>query len=146
MDDLQFPAPEEGILLTHFIVSRDVAASREFYTDVLGGLVVMDGPPAIVKLANAWVVINEGGGPTDDKPDVILQVNENPNLVDSFLNIRVADINQVYEDWSSKGASFLTPPVDWQYEIRCYMRDPDGHLIEVGQSTRVLESSQDESE
>lgn len=137
MDDLRFPAPEEGILLTHFIVSNDVVASRSFYTDVLGGETVMEGPPSIVKLANSWIIINEGGGPTEDKPQVTLDVNENPDLVDSFLNIRVADMNQVYEDWSSRGAHFLTPPVDWKYEIRCYLRDPDGHLIEVGQSTRA---------
>jgi lactoylglutathione lyase len=30
---------------------------------------------------------------------------------------------------------FLTPPKDHGREIRCYMRDPDGHLIEVGQTT-----------
>ena len=140
MDDLRFPAPDEGILLTHFIVSKDVESSRAFYTGVLGGETVMEGPPSIVKLANSWIIINEGGGPTADKPDVTLRVNEDPDVVDAFLNVRVADMEQVYEEWSSKGARFLTPPVDWEYEIRCYLRDPDGHLIEVGQSTRTLEN------
>jgi hypothetical protein len=31
----EFPAPDEGILLTHFIVSDDVERSRRFYTEVL---------------------------------------------------------------------------------------------------------------
>lgn len=138
MEDMQFPAPTEGIVLTHFVVSRDVAASRDFYADVLGGTTVMDGGPTIVKLANSWIIINEGGGPTEDKPDVILDVSSDLNRVDAFLNIRVADIQEVYQQWSAKGATFLTPPIDRGAEIRCYMRDPDGHLIEVGQATGVL--------
>ena len=56
------------------------------------------------------------------------------NVVSSFLNIRVADIRAVYEEWSAKGAEFLTPPIDRGVELRCYLRDPDGHLIEVGQT------------
>src|SRR5271167_1145323 len=55
--------------------------------------------------------------------------------VSSFLNIRVKDISAVYAEWSARGAQFLTPPKQHQYEIRCYIRDPDGHLIEVGQTT-----------
>jgi catechol 2,3-dioxygenase-like lactoylglutathione lyase family enzyme len=98
----------------------------------------MDGGPTIVKLANSWIIINEGGGPTDDKPGVILDVSPDPNQVDAFLNIRVADIQEVYHQWSARGATFLTPPIDRGAEIRCYMRDPDGHLIEVGQATGVL--------
>jgi catechol 2,3-dioxygenase-like lactoylglutathione lyase family enzyme len=133
----EFPAPKEGIVLTHFIVSDDVERSRRFYTDVLGGEVVMEGEPTIVALANAWVIINVGGGPTEDKPTVTLETPPDPDRVSSFLNIRVADIEAVYADWGARGAEFLTPPMDRGPEIRCYMRDPDGHLIEVGQSTRV---------
>jgi len=140
VEDMEFPAPSEGIVLTHFIVSADVAASQEFYADVLGGVPVMEGGPTIVKLANSWIIINEGGGPTEDKPDVSLDVPADPNQVSAFMNIRVADIQQVYDEWSAKGAVFLTPPVDFGREIRCYMRDPDGHLIEVGQATGVLDS------
>lgn len=62
-----------------------------------------------------------------------------PNLVSSFLNLRVADIEDVYERWSARGAQFLTPPIDRGAEVRCYMRDPDGHLIEVGEATGVLD-------
>jgi catechol 2,3-dioxygenase-like lactoylglutathione lyase family enzyme len=135
MQEMEFPAPDEGIVITHFIVSADVPASTEFYTRILGGKAVMEGGPTIVKLANTWIIINEGGGPTDDKPTVVLDVPQDPDHVSAFLNIRVADIEQVYRDWSAKGATFLTPPIDRGAEIRCYMRDPDGHLIEVGQAT-----------
>ncbi len=133
-----FPAPQEGFVLTHFIVAADVARARDFYVGVLGGRVVLDGEPTIVKLANGWVIINVGGGPTDDKPDVVLEPPGDRNRVSAFLNIRVADVHGAYQEWSSRGAEFLTPPKDHGGEIRCYMRDPDGHLIEVGQATGVL--------
>jgi len=137
MTDSDFPAPVEGMVATHFVVSDDIEASRDFYTNVLGGKTVMDGGPTIVKLANSWIIINSGGGPTDDKPEVVLEAPADPNRVSAFLNLRVADIEQVYKEWSDKGATFLTPPIDRGAEIRCYMRDPDGHLIEVGQATRA---------
>lgn len=134
----EFPAPKEGMLLTHFIVSDDLERSRRFYTEVLGGELVLGGEPTIVALANGWVIINAGGGPTDDKPTVTLETPSDPDRVSSFLNIRVADIQQIYADWSARGATFLTPPVDHGREIRCFIRDPDGHLIEVGQATGIL--------
>jgi catechol 2,3-dioxygenase-like lactoylglutathione lyase family enzyme len=130
--------PSAGILLTHFIVSDDVPRSVAFYSDVLGGETVSEGEregePSFVRLANSWIIINVGGGPTDDKPDVILETPPDPTRSSSFLNIRVADIQAVYEEWSSRGAEFITEPKDHEAEFRCYMRDPDGHLIEVGQS------------
>jgi len=134
----EFPAPKEGIVLTHFIVSGDVERSRRFYTEVLGGETVLEGEPSIVALANGWVIINVGGGPTEDKSTVTLETPPDPDRTSSFLNIRVADIEAVYADWTERGAEFLTPPQDRAAEIRCYIRDPDGHLIEVGQTTRAM--------
>jgi catechol 2,3-dioxygenase-like lactoylglutathione lyase family enzyme len=131
----ELPVPSEGIALTHFIVTEDVERSRDFYAGVLGGEVVLEGEPSIVQLANSWVIINVGGGPTEDKPEVVLEAPSDPNRVSAFLNIRVADIQKLYEEWSSRGAEFLTPPMQRETEIRCYIRDPDGHLIEVGQTT-----------
>src|SRR5258708_2848070 len=131
-----FPAPTEGIVLTHFIVSSDVAKSRQFYSDVLGGETLMDGEPTIVALANSWIIINTGGGPTDDKPTVTLEAPTDPDRVSAFLNIRVADIAAVHPDSSAPAAHFLTPPIHPAPEVRCCLRDPDRHLIEVGQSNR----------
>jgi catechol 2,3-dioxygenase-like lactoylglutathione lyase family enzyme len=127
---------DNGIVVTHFIVSDDVERSRHFYTDVLGGTVVFrNGNLVNIALANTFVVINVGGGPTDDKPTVTLETPGDPDRVSSFLNIRVTDIHARYAEWSAKGAQFLTPPKQHAYEIRCYIRDPDGYLIEVGQTT-----------
>jgi catechol 2,3-dioxygenase-like lactoylglutathione lyase family enzyme len=131
----ELPIPREGILLTHFLTAEDVERSVHFYTDVLGGELVLAGEPSVVALANAWVTINVGGGPTEDKPTVTLTTPPDRDVVSSFLNIRVADIEAVYRAWSSRGATFLTPPMDRGAEIRCYLRDPDGYLIEVGQAT-----------
>jgi catechol 2,3-dioxygenase-like lactoylglutathione lyase family enzyme len=79
----EFPAPKEGILLTHFIVSDDVERSRRFYTEVLGGETLLEGAPTIVALANGWVTINVGGGPTEDKPTVTLETPPDPNRTSS---------------------------------------------------------------
>ncbi|MDA2924985.1 VOC family protein [Acidobacteria bacterium AH-259-L09] len=135
----EFPAPREGILLTHFLTVEDVERSRAFYSDVLGGQILLERDPCIIKLANAWVTLNVGGGPTEDKPDVILAPPVDPKKASSFMNIRVADIKAQYDEWRSKGAEFLTPPIDRGGEIRCYMRDPDGYLIEVGEATGILQ-------
>jgi len=127
--------PQDGFVLTHFLTVADVKRSAEFYQRILGGIIVREGEPTIIQIANSWLIVNVGGGPTDDKPTVILHTPQNPNEVSSFMNIRVADIWKCYEEWQSKGARFLTEPKDHVSEIRCYMRDPDGYLIEIGQST-----------
>jgi catechol 2,3-dioxygenase-like lactoylglutathione lyase family enzyme len=137
---VEFPAPNEGITLTNFIVSADVDRSRHFYTEVLGGEAVLTGELSIVALANTWVTIGSGGGPTEDKPNVTLEPPSDPDRVSSFLNIRVADVGAMYDLWRSRGADFLTPPIDRGVEIRCYMRDPDRRLIEVGQLVRRPDS------
>ena len=123
------------IALTHFLVSADVERSARFYSEVLGGKLVRAGQPSYVVLANSAVIINVGGGPTDDKPTVTLETPPDPDHTSSFLNIRVSDIQAVYSEWSARGAQFLTPPKQHKTEFRCYMRDPDGYLIEVGQTT-----------
>ncbi|RKT88790.1 Catechol 2,3-dioxygenase [Saccharopolyspora antimicrobica] len=136
-DDL--PAPETGLVLTHFLTVSDVARSRAFYAAVFGGQVVLAENPCIVKVANSWIIMNPGGGPTPDKPGTVLRPPESSDVVSAFLNVRVADIAAFYADARSKGAEFLTEPLDRKAEIRCYLRDPDGYLIEIGQATGMLE-------
>ena len=85
--------PAYEIALAHFIVADDVERSRRFYTEVLGGTTIRSGKPTYVALANSWIIINVGGGPTDDKPAVTLDTPHDPDLASSFLNIRVSDIH-----------------------------------------------------
>jgi len=129
------PVPSEGFLVTHFLTVSDQARAREFYAGVLGGKVLAPENPCIIKLANSWIILNSGGGPTPDKPDVTLEPPRDPTRVSSFLNLRVADIRARYDEWRAKGAEFITEPLDNHgRETRCYMRDPDGYIIEVGES------------
>jgi len=136
MDPDEFPAPTEGFVITHFLVVSDQDRSREFYKTLFNGHVLIERDPVIMRVANTWLILNAGGGPTDDKPTVTLTTPADPNSTSAFLNVRVADIQAIYKDWSAKGAEFLTEPKHHEREIRAYVRDPDGHLIEVGQSTQ----------
>jgi lactoylglutathione lyase len=134
MTESEFPAPQSGFVVTHFLVVSDQDRSRDFYRTVFGAKVVMERDPVIMNIADSWLILNVGGGPTDDKPTVTLAPPADPDRASAFLKIRVADIGAAYAEWSAKGAEFLTEPKDHGREIRAYIRDPDGHLIEVGQT------------
>lgn len=122
------------VVLMHMLIVSDIERSVRFYRDVLGATVMREGEPSILRFHNGWIVINVGGGPTPDKPDVTLEPPRDPSLVDSFMNIRVRDIEAVHREWTSRGARFITEPLNNHgAELRCYLRDPDGYLIEVGQ-------------
>lgn len=133
---MDFPAPESGFVVTHFLVVSDQDRSREFYQRVFGAQPVRERDPVIMKIANSWLIMNDGGGPTDDKPTVTLAPPDDPDRTTGFINLRVADIAACYKEWSARGAEFITEPKDHVAEIRAYIRDPDGHLIEVGQIKR----------
>jgi hypothetical protein len=124
IDFADLPAPAEGILVTLFITVRKVARSRDFYSRVLGGTVVLDENPCMVKLSNSWIIMNPGGPPTPDKPGISVVDYQPGDTTSIFLNLRVADIQACYEEWKARGAEFVTPPIDRGAEIRCYMRDP----------------------
>ncbi len=133
------PVPQDGFFVTHFLTVSDQARSRDFYARILGGMVVAPENPCIIRLSNSWIVLNGGGGPTPDKPTVTLSPPADVNRVSSFLNLRVADAHACYEQWTARGAEFLTPPLDNHgWETRCYMRDPDGYIIEVGQPSQKM--------
>lgn len=139
-----FPAPEDGFVVTHFITVTDIKRSVDYYASVFGGTILMDSGPGIVKLANTWIIFNTGGGPTDDKPEHYLESpTPESRTFRSFLNIRVSDIQKVYKEWTAKGAQFITEPKDHGAEIRCYITDPDGYIIEVGQATGILDMLED---
>ena len=131
--------PREGFTVTHFLTVADVERSARYYEKVFGGRILSlgdsKGASGHIQIANTWLIVNVGGGPTPDKPTVPLSVLAAPDKVNSFMNIRVADIHACYALWKSRGAEFITPPIPKYGEIRCYIRDPDGYIIEVGQST-----------
>jgi len=126
---------ELRFVVTHTLIVADIKRSVAFYGNVLGATVLREGEPTFLRLGNIWLTINGGGGPTDDKPEVTASPPRDENILSNFLNLRVNDIRRYYDLWSSRGAKFMTEPKVHATELRCYMRDPDGYLIEVGQTT-----------
>jgi lactoylglutathione lyase len=126
---------EPKFVVTNTLIVRDIKRSVAFYRDVFGAVVLHEGEPTFLRLGNIWLTINGGGEGTDDKPDVVATPPRDPNVLSNFINLRVAEIKSCYQLWSSRGAQFITETKVHATEMRCYMRDPDGYLIEVGQTT-----------
>jgi lactoylglutathione lyase len=123
--------------LTHILVVSDLERARAFYRDVLGAEVYREygGSSIVLRFLGNWLLIVTGGGPTQDKPTVTFAPPGDPDLVGSAFTIRVSDCVGSYETLRSRGAEFLTPPVDSGWEVRAFFRDPDGHLFEISQAT-----------
>ena len=119
MDLPNAPVAHQGFFACHFFTVKDQEKSRDFYVRILGGKLIKPDNPCYIKLENSWIILNTGGGPTPDKPQVFLETPPDPNRVSSFLNFRVADIWACYKEWSSKGAFFITEP-------RCRRRGKSG--------------------
>src|SRR5919201_3588759 len=111
--------PKEGFIVAHFLTVANVKRSADFYLHIFGGKVIRSGEPTIIQIANSWIVLNVGGGPTDDKPSITLHTPQNQNEASNFMIIRVADIWACYDEWQSRGAEFITEPMDNATEIRC---------------------------
>ena len=128
--------PTTGVELRYLLVVSDYARSLAFYRDVLGAKVVrqISDILCLLSFGSGEFLLTVGGDPTSDKPTVTFAPPTDPNMVSGELNIRVPDCVAAYEVLRSRGAEFLTPPVDWGYEVRAFLRDPDGHLIELTQS------------
>jgi len=120
--------PRDGFTVTHFITVADIDRSARFYEKVFGGRILSrgdsKGASGHIQIANTWLIVNVGGGPTPDKPTVTLSVPADPDKISSFMNIRVADIQACYKLWKSRGAEFITEPIPKYGETRCYIRDP----------------------
>jgi catechol 2,3-dioxygenase-like lactoylglutathione lyase family enzyme len=129
-----FPAP--GTELTHILVVSDVERSTTWYRDVLGAEPVRryGDTSSVMRFGAAWLLLVTGGGPTEDKPDVTFEPPADPTAVSHSVTIRVEDCRAAYDVLSERGATFLTPPHDWGHEVRCFFRDPDGHLFEISEA------------
>ncbi len=124
----------EGIILTYFLVVADQDRAREWWTRAFGATVLMERDPVLLSVWGATVILNTPGGPTPDKPTVSLGLPD-PDTTSAFLDIRVPDIAAFHRTTTARGVEWLTEPINRGPEIRGYIRTPDGHLIEVGQST-----------
>jgi catechol 2,3-dioxygenase-like lactoylglutathione lyase family enzyme len=128
--------PDQSVELTTILVVSDVDRARDFWRDVVGAEVYREygGTSCVLRLAGAWILLVTGGGPTADKPDLTFAVAGDPRRVDHAFTMRVADCQAAYEELRARGATFLTPPVSSDWEVRAFFRDPDGHLLEISEA------------
>ncbi len=128
--------PTDGMAVTVLRVVADLDRAVHFYRDVLGASLYREygGSSAVFSFAGAWLLLVTGGDPTPDKPSVRFAPPSDPDTVSTELTIRVPDCQAAYETLRQRGAEFLTPPYDWGAEIRCFFRDPDGHLLEISEA------------
>ena len=124
------------VAVTHILVVADPARSRDFWVNVLGAEPHREygGTSVVLRFAGTWLLLVTGGGPTADKPGVVFAPPPDPERVSHAITVRVADCRAAYEALRARGAVFLTEPVDWGSEIRCFLRDPDGHLLELSEA------------
>lgn len=128
-----FPTPD--MALTHILVVRDLEQSVVWYRDVLGADLdrTYGGTSAVFSFNGTWLLLVTEGGPTDDKPTISFRPPADPDTVSHAFTIRVDDCRGAYRTLSERGAHFLTEPYDRGTEIRCFFRDPDGHLFEISE-------------
>ncbi len=127
--------PTDDMTLTHIVVVSDFETSRDWYRNVLGAKLHREygGTSAVFAFNGTWLLVVTGGEPTADKPHITFAPTDHPDVVDHSFTIRVPDCQAAYELLSARGAEFLTPPYDWGAEVRCFFRDPDGHLFEISE-------------
>ncbi len=127
--------PTKDMALTHILVVSDLDKARAFYQDVLGASLYGEygGTSIVYDFNGAWLLVVTGGGPTEDKPDTVFVAPDDPNRVSHSMTIRVKDCQGAYETLKARGAEFITPPVNFGFEIRAFFKDPDGHLFEISQ-------------
>jgi catechol 2,3-dioxygenase-like lactoylglutathione lyase family enzyme len=126
---------DDEVAVTQILVVSDPARSRGFWVDVLGAEVYREyGSSIVLQFLGTWLLLVTGGEPTADKPDVTFAPPDDPARVSHAMTLRVADCRAAHDELVRRGATFLTPPHDWGAEIRCFLRDPDGHLVELSQA------------
>jgi catechol 2,3-dioxygenase-like lactoylglutathione lyase family enzyme len=128
--------PSSGMEMTQILVVTDVERSKAFYRDVLGAEVYREygGTSVVLNFQGTWLLIVTGGEPTRDKPTITFCSPDDRNRVSHAMTIRVPNCQDAYDILRSRGAQFLTPPTEWGSEIRCFFRDPDGHLFEISEA------------
>jgi catechol 2,3-dioxygenase-like lactoylglutathione lyase family enzyme len=125
-----------GSAVTHILVVRTLAPAVVFYRDVLGATVFREygGTSCVLQLFGTWLLLVTGGDPTDDKPTVTFEAPADPDRVSHSMTFRVPDCRRAHELLTSRGAVFLAPLAESDWEIRGFFRDPDRHLLEISEA------------
>jgi catechol 2,3-dioxygenase-like lactoylglutathione lyase family enzyme len=128
--------PADGMALTHILVVADIDRARSFYRDVLGATVFREygGTSCVLQAFGTWLLLVTGGGPTPDKPTVTFTTPEDPDRISHSMTIRVPNAREAHATLTARGAVFLAPLEESDWEIRGFFRDPDGHLLEISEA------------
>lgn len=121
--------------LTTILVVSDITASKKFYIDILGAELYREygGTSVVLQLLGNWILLVTEGAPTEDKPDTAFKPPTTDKEVSHAYTMRVENCQKAYETLKERGAQFITPPYDWGAEVRCFFKDPDGHLFEISE-------------
>lgn len=132
---LQTTDPFENSALTTILVVSDMEKSKAFYLDGLGASIfrAYGGDSTVLEFLGNWLLLVTAGGPTKDKPKTHFLPPMNKDEVSHSFTIRVSDCQQSYETLIDRGVDFITPPMNWGAETRCFFHDPDGHLFEISE-------------
>ena len=127
--------PTAGVEVTHLLVVADAEVSRHWYESVLGASVhrAYGGTSVVMKFQGQWLLLVTGGAPTADKPTVTFAPPVDPDSASAEMIFGVPDCQAAYKVLLSRGAEFLTPPVEYDWEVRAFFRAPDGHLFEISE-------------
>jgi catechol 2,3-dioxygenase-like lactoylglutathione lyase family enzyme len=127
--------PADATDLTRLLVVADLGRSVAWYRDVLGAEIVGEygGTSAVLRFVGSWLLLVTGGEPTADKPTVTMTAPADPDRASAELIVAVPDCRAAHLELVGRGATFLADPVEYQWEVRAFFRDPDGHLFEISQ-------------
>lgn len=126
--------PDRSVVATQILVVSDLERSLTWWVDVLGAVVHQkDAGAAVLSVAGISILLVTAGPPTPDKPTVTFVPPPSREVASHTISLLVADCRAVHHALVARGATFLTPPYDFGYEVRAYTRDPDGHLVELSQ-------------
>ena len=126
--------PTDGVELSCFLVVSDYARALAFYRDVLGATVVRELPGTLcfLNFQGSQILLSVPFGRRSDQQALRTSVI-------SELTMQVPNCSAAYEVLRSRGAEFITPPIEWGGEIRAFFYDPDGHLLETAETRQAPE-------
>lgn len=116
------------------IAVKDVEISKKFYKDLFGQEVVLD---------LGWNVTLSGGFALQQNFACLADLSEEPNYKQNFdmeLYFEVDDFDAFLEKLSEFQEIVHVHPAkkhDWQQRV-ARIFDPDGHIIEIGESMAVI--------
>lgn len=129
--------PDAGAAVEPLLAVADLGRSLEFWQDQLGGapLLRWDGY-ALLRLGAGRLHLAVTGDPPEDRAVRLVPPRGRGEATGEVV-LRVADCAAVVDRLEQRGVRFLGPPATpaWGGEVRAFLHDPDGHLVEISSTT-----------